>query len=244
MANRESAFIEITPEVLLKAYASGIFPMAESAEDPALYWIEPEQRGIIPLDRFHVPARLARTVRSDRFTVTVNRDVEAVMAGCADPQAGRPRTWINARIRILYRKLYERHHCHSIEVYDGDALVGGLYGVTLGRAFFGESMFHRARDASKVALVHLIARLKAGGFRLLDTQFVTDHLRIFGAIEVPRRQYHKLLEAALAGEGDFVAVDTKHRGPQAPSVGPRSRRVPPPAARPHARTRRRLHRRR
>ena len=209
MANRESAFIEITPEVLLKAYACGIFPMAESAEDPALYWIEPEQRGVIPLDRFRVPSRLARTVRSDRFTVTVDRDFEGVMAGCADPRAGRPRTWINTRIRVLYRKLHERHHCHSIEVYDGDDLVGGLYGVTLGRAFFGESMFHRARDASKVALVHLVARLRAGGFKLLDTQFVTDHLKSFGAFEVPRRQYHKLLESALTGEADFAALGRK-----------------------------------
>jgi leucyl/phenylalanyl-tRNA---protein transferase len=209
MANRESAFIEITPEVLLKAYACGIFPMAESADDPALYWIEPEQRGVIPLDRFHVPSRLARTVRSDRFTVTVDRDFEGVMAGCADSRAGRPRTWINARIRVLYCKLHERHHCHSIEVYDGDDLVGGLYGVTLGRAFFGESMFHRARDASKVALVHLVARLRAGGFKLLDTQFVTDHLKSFGAFEVPRRQYHKLLETALTGEADFAALGRK-----------------------------------
>ena len=209
MANRESAFIEITPEVLLKAYACGIFPMAESADDPALYWIEPEQRGVIPLDRFRVPSRLARTVRSDRFTVTVDRDFEGVMAGCADPRAGRPRTWINARIRVLYRKLHERHHCHSIEVYDGDNLVGGLYGVTLGRAFFGESMFHRARDASKVALVHLVARLRAGGFKLLDTQFVTDHLKSFGAFEVPRRQYHKLLETALTGEADFASLGRK-----------------------------------
>jgi leucyl/phenylalanyl-tRNA--protein transferase len=209
MANRESALIEITPEVLLKAYACGIFPMAESAEDPALYWIEPEMRGIIPLDRFHMTTRLARTVRSDRFTVTINRDFDAVLDGCAEPQPGRPRTWINARIRILYRKLYERRHCHSVEVYEGETLVGGLYGVTLGRAFFGESMFHRARDASKVALVHLIARLRAGGFKLLDTQFVTDHLKTFGAIEVPRRQYHKLLETALAGEGDFAALGMK-----------------------------------
>jgi len=208
MANRESGFIEITPEVLLKAYACGIFPMAESAEDPALYWIEPDMRGIIPLDRFHVPARLARTVRSDRYTVTVNRDFEGVLDGCAEPQPGRQRTWINTRIRMLYRKLYERRHCHSVEVYDGDALVGGLYGVSLGRAFFGESMFHRARDASKVALVHLIARLKAGGFKLLDTQFVTDHLKTFGAVEVPRRQYHKLLEAALGSDGDFGALAT------------------------------------
>jgi leucyl/phenylalanyl-tRNA---protein transferase len=209
MANRESALIEITPEVLLKAYACGIFPMAESAEDPALYWVEPDMRGIIPLDRFYFSSRLARTVRSDRFTVAVDRDFDAVLDGCAEPQPGRPRTWINSRIRTLYRKLYDRRHCHSVEVYDGDTLVGGLYGVTLGRAFFGESMFHRARDASKVALVHLVARLKAGGFKLLDTQFVTDHLKTFGAIEVPRRQYHKLLEAALAGEGDFVALGTK-----------------------------------
>jgi leucyl/phenylalanyl-tRNA--protein transferase len=210
MASRESAFIEITPEVLLKAYACGIFPMAESAEDPALYWIEPEMRGIIPLDRFHVPARLARTVRSDCFTVAINRDFDAVLEGCAEPQTGRPRTWINARIRALYRKLYDRRHCHSVEVYDEhDVLVGGLYGVSLGRAFFGESMFHRERDASKVALVHLVARLKAGGFKLLDTQFVTDHLKIFGAVEVPRRQYHKLLEAALGGDGDFAALGMK-----------------------------------
>jgi leucyl/phenylalanyl-tRNA--protein transferase len=206
MANRESPFIEITPEVLLKAYACGIFPMAESAEDPALYWIEPEKRGIIPLDRFHVSARLARTVRSDRFTVAVNHDFDAVIDGCAEPRPGRPRTWINTRIRSLYRKLYERRHCHSVEVYENGELAGGLYGVTLGRAFFGESMFHRTRDASKVALVHLVARLNAGGFRLLDTQFVTDHLRSFGALEVPRLQYHKLLEAALIGEADFMAL--------------------------------------
>ncbi len=209
MANRESPLIEITPEVLLKAYACGIFPMAENADDPALYWIEPDQRGVIPLDRFHMPARLARTVRSDRFTVRVDHDFDGVLDGCAAARPGRPRTWINARIRVLYRKLYERRHCHSVEVYDGDSLVGGLYGVTLGRAFFGESMFHRARDASKVALVHLVARLKAGDFKLLDTQFVTDHLRTFGAIEVPRRHYHKLLEAALAGEGDFAALGAK-----------------------------------
>jgi leucyl/phenylalanyl-tRNA--protein transferase len=211
MASRESAFIEITPEVLLKAYACGIFPMAESAEDPSLHWVEPELRGIIPLDRFHVSSRLARTVRSDRFAITVNRDFDGVMAGCAEPQMGRPRTWINERIRNLYRKLHERRHCHSIEVCLGDELVGGLYGVALGRAFFGESMFHRERDASKVALVHLVARLKAGGFHLLDTQFVTDHLKTFGAIEVPRRQYHKLLEAALTGEGDFGALDRRTR---------------------------------
>jgi leucyl/phenylalanyl-tRNA--protein transferase len=205
MASRDSAQVEITPDVLLKAYACGIFPMAETAEDLSLYWIEPEHRGIVPLDRFHVPDRLARTVRSDRFTVTVNRDFDAVVEGCAAPQAGRAKTWINARIRVLYRKLHERGHCHSIEVYDGGELAGGLYGVTLGSAYFGESMFHRVRDASKVALVHLVARLKAAGFTLLDTQFVTDHLRTFGAVEVSRRQYHRLLEEALRSEARFAA---------------------------------------
>src|SRR6202008_3796703 len=204
MANRETAFIEITPEVLLKAYACGIFPMAESADDPALYWVEPEMRGIIPLDRFHVAGRLAGTVRSDRYTITVDRDFDGVLAGCAESQPGRPRTWINARIRALYRKLYERRHCHSLEVYDGETLAGGLYGVTLGRAFFGESMFHRGRDASKVALVHLIARLIGGGFELLDTQYVTEHLKSFGAVEIPRRRYRILLDRAIAGEpADF-----------------------------------------
>ena len=206
MASRDAAFVEITPEVLLKAYACGIFPMAESAEDPALYWIEPEQRGIIPLDGFHVPARLARTVRAERFTVTADRDFEAVIDGCSEPQPGRSRTWINRRIRNLYRGLYGIGHCHTIEVYDGAELVGGLYGVSLGRTFFGESMFHRARDASKVALVHLVARLKAGGFILLDTQFVTDHLKTFGATEVSRKQYHKLLAEALEGEADFKSA--------------------------------------
>jgi leucyl/phenylalanyl-tRNA--protein transferase len=206
MANRETGYIEITPEVLLKAYACGIFPMAESADDPALYWVEPDMRGIIPLVGFHVPGRLARTLRATPFTVRVDRDFDAVIDGCAEPKSDRDRTWINARIRRIYRGLYERGHCHTVEVYDGDSLVGGLYGVSLGRVFFGESMFHRARDASKIALVHLIARLIAGGFRLLDTQFVTDHLKTFGAVEVPKQRYHALLEAALIGEADFAAL--------------------------------------
>jgi leucyl/phenylalanyl-tRNA--protein transferase len=210
MANRENTFIEITPEVLLKAYACGIFPMAESADDPALYWIEPDMRGIIPLEGFHVPARLARTVRTTSWTVWVDRDFDAVIEGCAEPKQDRARTWINTRIRRIYRSLYERGHCHTVEVYEGDQLVGGLYGVSLGRAFFGESMFHRARDASKIALVHLVARLKAGGYRLLDTQFVTEHLRSFGATEVSRPIYHKLLDAALVGEADFAALPVDH----------------------------------
>ena len=211
MARRDSTQVEITPEVLLKAYACGIFPMAESAEDPALYWIEPELRGIIPLDTFHVPSRLARTVRAEPFEVVCNRDFDAVLDGCAEPAPGRTRTWINGRIRNLYRKLYEIGHCHTVEAYDGTELVGGLYGVSLGRTFFGESMFHRARDASKIALVHLVARLKAGQYRLLDTQFVTEHLRQFGATEVSRPVYHKLLDAALVGEADFHALDGKRQ---------------------------------
>jgi leucyl/phenylalanyl-tRNA--protein transferase len=202
MASRESALIALTPEVLLKAYACGIFPMAESADDPTLYWIEPEHRGVLPLDRFHVPRRLGRTVRRDRFTVTCDRDFDAVIDGCAESKTGRPRTWINERIRRLYRGLYERGHCHTVEVYDGGQLVGGLYGVNLGAAFFGESMFHRTRDASKIALVHLVARLKRGGFELLDCQFVTDHLKAFGAVAVSRRHYHKILAAALVRQGD------------------------------------------
>jgi len=208
MANRESGTIEITPEVLLKAYACGIFPMAESADDPALYWIEPEMRGIIPLTGFHIPARLARTVRATSFTVLADRDFDAVIDGCAEPNCGRARTWINARIRRIYRGLYDRGHCHTVEVYDGADLVGGLYGVSLGAVFFGESMFHRARDASKIALVHLVARLIAGRYRLLDTQFVTDHLKGFGAVEVPKQRYHALLEQAIAGEADFAALAT------------------------------------
>jgi leucyl/phenylalanyl-tRNA--protein transferase len=206
MSSRDSASSDITPEVLLRAYACGIFPMAEGAEDPALYWIEPEARGLIPLDGFHVPGRLARTVRADRFTVVCDRDFDAVIDACAEPREGRNRTWINARIRRLYGALFARGHCHTVEAYEGDALVGGLYGVSLGAAFFGESMFHSARDASKVALVHLVARLKAGGFRLLDTQFVTAHLKTFGALEVSRRQYHKRLEAAVAADADFTRL--------------------------------------
>ena len=152
--------------------------MAENADDPSLYWIEPEQRGVIPLDGFHLPRRLARTVRTDRYKVYIDRDFAAVLDGCAAPGKDRARTWINTRIRSLYTRLHEIGHCHSVEVYDGEKLVGGLYGVRLGRAFFGESMFHLERDASKIALVHLVARLRAGGFSLLDTQFVTDHLNL------------------------------------------------------------------
>ena len=206
MARKEHGIVEITPEVLLKAYACGIFPMAENADDPALHWVEPPMRGIIPLDRLHIPSRLARTIRADQFTVVANRDFDAVIDGCAEPAPGRTNTWINQRIRKLYRGLYAIGHCHTIEVYDDKTLVGGLYGVSLGAAFFGESMFHRARDVSKIALVHLVARLNAGGFRLLDSQFLTDHLKTLGAYEVPREQYQKLLSDSLEVEANFEAI--------------------------------------
>lgn len=212
---------EITPQILLRAYASGIFPMAESADDPALYWVEPDARGIIPFDTFEVPSRLARTVRSDKFTVTINQNFARIIDECAAPREGRDQTWINERIRDLYLQLFKLGHAHSVEVFDakGD-LVGGLYGVSLGRAFFGESMFHIARDASKVALVYLAARLIRGGFVLLDTQFVTDHLRTLGAIEISREDYRALLDEALIGDGDFVGgdfADTMH-GAQALAI--------------------------
>ena len=201
MTSIDDVMIEITPQVLLKAYACGIFPMAESAEYNALYWIEPERRGILPLDRMHVPRRLARTIRNGSFEVKVDRNFEAVIEGCAAPRSGRRSTWINGRIRSLYRELFGLGHCHTVEVWQDGVLTGGLYGVHLGRAFFGESMFSRARDASKIALVYLVARLRYGGFTLLDTQFVTGHLSRFGAIEVSRDEFQRFLEAALGGGG-------------------------------------------
>jgi leucyl/phenylalanyl-tRNA--protein transferase len=203
MASIDDVTIEITPLVLLKAYACGIFPMAESAEDSALYWIEPERRGILPLDQVHVPKRLARTIRQGGFVVKIDNDFDAVIEGCAAPRAGRRSTWINGRIRNLYRELFAMGHCHTVEVWQDDKLIGGLYGVHLGRAFFGESMFSRERDASKIALVYLVARLKYGGFELLDTQFVTEHLARFGVIEVSRAEFQRSLEGALAGGVGF-----------------------------------------
>ena len=199
--------LDISPEVLLKAYAIGVFPMADSADDPGLFWVEPEQRGILRLDAFHLPARLARTVRQEKFEIRIDTDFEAVISACAESRPGRRKTWINARIRRLYGQLFELGHCHTIEAWREGKLVGGLYGLALGGAFFGESMFSRERDASKVALVHLVARLKAGGFQLLDTQFITEHLRQFGAVEIGRNEYQKLLDQALAVEADF------HRAP-------------------------------
>lgn len=212
MTRIEDVLVEITPEVLLKAYACGIFPMAESADDPGLYWIEPELRGTIPLDDFHLSRRLARTIRSDVFDVRVDQDFQAVIDGCAEPAAGRRKTWINRRIRSLYGALFNEGHCHTVEVYQDERLVGGLYGVRLRGAFFGESMFHTVTDASKVALVHLVARLKAGGFTLLDTQFVTEHLRRFGAEEIRKADYHKLLQQSLMVTGNFNVLPSRGVG--------------------------------
>jgi leucyl/phenylalanyl-tRNA---protein transferase len=201
MSRRQPPF-EITPDLLVRAYSIGLFPMAEDRDDLELHWVEPERRGVFPLDGLIVSKSLAKAVRSDRFEVSADRAFAQVMEACAE----REKTWINAEIVRLYSALHARGQAHSVEVRRGGELVGGLYGVSLGGAFFGESMFHRVRDASKVALVHLVARLKAGHYRLLDTQFVTDHLRTFGAVEVSRPAYHKRLDAALIGDGDFRAL--------------------------------------
>lgn len=193
----------VTPELLLRAYAEGVFPMAERRDDPTLYWLSPESRGVIPLRGFHVPRRLARTIRSDRFTVTVDTAFHDVVRACATAAPGREETWINAEIETLYGELHRMGFAHSVECRDGTQLVGGLYGISLGGAFFGESMFSRMRDASKVALVHLVARLIAGGFELLDAQFLTEHLAQFGATAVSRREYLKRLASAIARSANF-----------------------------------------
>jgi leucyl/phenylalanyl-tRNA--protein transferase len=193
----------IPPDLLLKAYASGVFPMAESAEDPEVFWVRPETRGVIPLDAFHVPRSLAKAIRRRVFEIDFDRDFSGVIDGCAESREGRTSTWINGPIREAYGKLFERGHCHTVEARREGRLVGGLYGVTLGRTFFGESMFSREPDASKVCLAALVDRLRERGFLLLDTQFTTEHLKRFGAIDVPRRKYEKLLAAAIAGEAVF-----------------------------------------
>ena len=195
----------ITPQILLRAYAAGIFPMAESAEDNALYWVEPEERGVIPLDGLRISHSLRKTVRRKVFDVSIDRDFPAVIAACAAKTPERRSTWINARIKTLYTQLHRMGCCHSVECRKDGELVGGLYGVRIGAVFFGESMFSRATDASKVALVHLVARLNRGGFGLLDAQFVNPHLERLGAIAVPRAEYHKIMEPLLARDADFLA---------------------------------------
>lgn len=209
MSEYDSDNIKITPQVLLKAYACGLFPMAESADDPTLYWIEPDHRGVIPLREFHVPKSLTKTIRKQIFEIRINSDFHGVISGCAELTTERKDTWINQPIRDLYGALFKMGFCHTVECWKDGALMGGLYGVHIGGAFFGESMFSRVPDASKVALAHLVTRLNAGGFALLDTQFVTEHLRKFGAQEVPRADYQGLLEEALKADGDFFKLDAQ-----------------------------------
>ncbi len=196
--------VELSPQLLLHAYANGLFPMAESAQASELYWYDPDFRGILPLDTFHVPRKLRRTVRRGVFEVRVNSAFRTVMEGCA---GARPTTWINREILDLYCRLHRNGQAHSVETWQNGTLVGGLYGVSLGGAFFGESMFSLVTDASKVALIHLVARLRRGGFSLLDTQFVTDHLSQFGAIEIPRDDYRWLLYEATESDGDFEGAE-------------------------------------
>ena len=198
MGRKRSGQQQITPDVLLRAYSIGMFPMAESADDPELFWVEPEIRGIIPLDTFHVSKSLAKAMRKKPFDIRVNTAFADVMKGCAAEAADRPSTWINQTIHDLYNALHRYGHAHSVEAFEGGELVGGLYGVSLGSAFFGESMFSRRTNASKICLVHLVERLRQRGFTLLDTQFTTEHLMTFGAIDVPRDEYARLLEAAMA----------------------------------------------
>ncbi|HYE41818.1 MAG TPA: leucyl/phenylalanyl-tRNA--protein transferase [Caulobacteraceae bacterium] len=195
-----------TLEDLIECYANGIFPMAEARDDERVFLVDPEKRGVLPLDAFHLPSRLARTVRSDRFEVRIDSAFAQVVDACATPRPGREDTWINQSIRAMYLGLFARGMAHSVEAWRDGALVGGLYGVSLGAAFFGESMFSDERDASKVALAHLVARLRAGGYRLLDAQFMTGHLAQFGAVEIPRAEYRRRLAHALQAEGDFFAL--------------------------------------
>ena len=203
------------PDELLRCYAAGVFPMAEGRDDPRIFLVEPDQRGVIPLDGFHIPARLRRTVRGDPFEIRVDTAFDAVVDACAAAAPGREETWINDPIRRLYGELNARGHAHSIECWRDERLVGGLYGVSLGGAFFGESMFSRTPDASKVALVHLVARLRRGGWRLLDAQFMTEHLGRFGAVEIAQPVYLRRLRAARAVQPDAAALFTPMSGAEA-----------------------------
>ena len=217
MARARTKF-DITPDILLRAYSIGLFPMAESAEDANLFWVDPEARGIFPLGRMVISTSLAKRVRSGRFEIRIDHDFTGVIDGCAAAYEGRDKTWINARIRALYGELFAQGFVHTVECWREDRLVGGLYGVALGAAFFGESMFHRETDASKIALVHLAARLAAGGFTLLDTQFVTPHLASLGAVEVSKHVYRQLLAEAIAAPADFLHLPTQTSGTEALAI--------------------------
>lgn len=194
---------ELTPDLILRAYCAGIFPMAESEDSTDLVWVSPEMRGIIPLDGLIVSRSMRKFLRATPFRLVVDRDFDAIIEGCATKGVDRDSTWINAEIRSLYRQLFDRGHCHTVEIYDGSELVGGLYGLAIGAAFFGESMFHTRTNASKMALIGLVDILNKGGFRLLDTQFLTDHLASLGGIEVPRETYEFLLADALNHQAKF-----------------------------------------
>jgi leucyl/phenylalanyl-tRNA--protein transferase len=200
MAGRRSRDRSITPELLLRAYSIGMFPMSESADDPELFWVEPDIRGIIPLDEFHVSKSLQKAIRKAPFDIRFDTAFDQVVAKCAEAADDRPSTWINQTIRDLYSALHRLGHAHSVEAWEGDELVGGLYGVTLGSAYFGESMFSRRTNASKICLVHLVERLRERGFTLLDTQFTTEHLKTFGAVDIPKAEYGVLLDKAMESE--------------------------------------------
>ncbi|KKB83693.1 leucyl/phenylalanyl-tRNA--protein transferase [Devosia limi DSM 17137] len=199
--------VEITPELIIRAYRAGIFPMAEDASSTDLFWVSPEMRGIIPLDGFKLSTSLRKAIRQSDFTIRVDTDFAGVIEGCASVGSDRDSTWINASIRAVYGELFRRGVCHTVEVWDRGALVGGLYGLAIDGAFFGESMFHRRTNASKMAMAHLVERLKAGGYVLLDTQFLTDHLASLGGIEIPREDYEERLADALEYDGDWTAWD-------------------------------------
>ena len=196
----------IGERTLLGAYRDGIFPMADERDSDEVFWVDPKLRGILPFDRFHVPKRLARTMRSTKLRTSVDTAFDRVIGACADATAKREKTWINPVIERSYVNLFVKGHAHSVEVWDETDLVGGLYGVSIGGAFFGESMFSRQTDASKMALVHLVARLKAGRYQLLDTQFITAHLKQFGAVEIPRAKYKAMLAKAVEAKTNFYEL--------------------------------------
>lgn len=208
MARRTDPFtVDITPELIIRAYRAGIFPMAEDAADENLFWVSPEQRGILPLDGFHASKSLRKAMRRSGWEIRVDTDWKGIVEGCATVGDDRHTTWINGTIRSVYGELFERGVAHTVEVWDDTMLVGGLYGLAIGSAFFGESMFHRRTDASKMAMLHLVERLRVGGYRLLDTQFLTDHLASLGGVEISRAEYEDRLADALNSDGDWSAWD-------------------------------------
>lgn len=212
MARKTDPFeLDLTPELIIRAYQAGIFPMAEDADADDLFWVCPPMRGVMPLDGFKISKSLRKTLRKHPYSIRVDTDFEAVIQGCATAGTDRDSTWINPTIRKLYGELFRRGLVHTVEVWDGPDIVGGLYGLSLGGAFFGESMFHRKTDASKIAMAHLVERLKAGGYELLDTQFVTPHLASLGGVEIPREIYEVRLSHALQQDGDYYAWDRQQR---------------------------------